>query len=303
MKILDSDKIGTDTLDFDFETELILKEIDEDFLKETVESLSYPKHFVAESADNLRAGLQIADAFRSYGYDISINGPRNIMAVHPDCPPGSRILVGSHYDTVPGSPGADDNASAVAVSLACAKALTFCQVPPPVVFVSFNREEDDLMGSREFVQKVLPECNFTIKEAHILEMVGYCSHEPESQSMPAGIPVKTPDVGDFLALVGNKDSNHLIKPILVKGNAYCSDLHTLGLQVHLGLEKVFPHLLRSDHAPFWFAKKPALMWTDTANFRNANYHLESDTPETLDYGFMKQVAQLMLATIMEPRIT
>ena len=57
-------------------------------------------------------------------------------------------------------------------------------------------------------------------------------------------------------------------------------------------------LLRSDHSPFWRAGVPAMMWTDTSEFRNANYHLPSDTPDTLDYGFMKQVTQLMLVAIL-----
>jgi hypothetical protein len=69
----------------------------------------------------------------------------------------------------------------------------------------------------------------------------------------------------------------------------------MALQVFFGMERLFADLNRSDHAPFWRAGIPAMMWTDTANFRNPNYHLASDTPDTLDYDFMADVTRLALA--------
>ncbi len=268
-------------------------------LRADVAALAYPRHFSAEAAANARACAWIADAFASNGYAVSLSGPfRNIVATLPGCPPGPRILVGSHYDTVPATPGADDNASAVAVSLACARALAALPSPPPVMFVSFNREEDGLLGSQEFVSHYVPAMAHPIRVAHVLEMVGYCSHLSGSQQLPRGLPIRAPNVGDFLGLLTNRSSNRLVRPLLRLARTHVDDLHVLGVKVFFGFEKRFPHLLRSDHAPFWQAKIPAIMWTDTSEFRNPHYHQPSDRPETLDYRFMRQVTQLLLATIV-----
>jgi hypothetical protein len=72
----------------------------------------------------------------------------------------------------------------------------------------------------------------------------------------------------------------------------------LGLKVYLGIEKYFPVLGRSDHAPFWKAGLPALMWTDTSEFRNPHYHQTTDTPDTLDYAFLRRVTQLLVAAVL-----
>src|SRR5438270_7729772 len=77
------------------------------------------------------------------------------------------------------------------------------------------------------------------------------------------------------------------------------ELPVTGLKVRLGLEKHFPVLARSDHAPFWAEEIPALMWTDTSEFRNHNYHRHTDTPDTLDYAFLRNVTQLLTASVIE----
>ena len=298
MLLLDSAKYRA--AQTDAEVKRLTETVEEAFLSRVVNDLSFPRHYVANRANNRRAGTWVADAFRSLGYDVQKSGSyANIVATPPEIPPGPRILIGSHYDTVPGSPGADDNASAIAVSLAGAQALANSPEVASVVFVCFNREEDNLRGSTEFVDQHLRDDAFSLHPVHILEMVGYRSHQPGSQQLPPGLPIiRAPDVGDFLALVANRTSNRFVKPLLRAANAYCEGLHVMGLQVFLGLEQRFPHLLRSDHAPFWRAGIPALMWTDTSEFRNAHYHKPTDTATTLDYGFMKQVAQLLLVSIL-----
>jgi Zn-dependent M28 family amino/carboxypeptidase len=209
------------------------------------------------------------------------------------------ILIGAHYDSVPGTPGADDNASAVASMLAVARALHLAKLEsPPVLFVAFNREEDDLLGSKDFVQYYLDEQPFEIQEAHILEMVGYADHTPGSQRLPRGIPIRLPDKANFIGVVAKGKSNKLIKKILRAGKTYVPQVEILGLRVFLGLDKKVPDVRRSDHAPFWDKKIPALMWTDTSEFRNANYHLPSDTPDTLDYQFLTQVTRILLSYVL-----
>jgi hypothetical protein len=105
-------------------------------------------------------------------------------------------------------------------------------------------------------------------------------------------------VGDFIGVLGNRDSNRFVDSVLIQAATYVPELPVLGLKVHLGVEKLLPVLARSDHDPFWRARIPAIMWTDTAEYRNPHYHRETDTPETLDYGFKQSVTQLLLSCVL-----
>ena len=129
-------------------------------------------------------------------------------------------------------------------------------------------------------------------------MVGYCSHVPGSQRVPQGLPIRVPSVGDFIGLLGNRDSNHMIDSILAHSVTYVPELVAVGLKVHLDVEKLLPVLARSDHDPFWRVRIPAVMWTDTAEFRNPNYHRATDTPDTLDYDFLQSVTRLLLSCLL-----
>jgi Zn-dependent M28 family amino/carboxypeptidase len=206
------------------------------------------------------------------------------------------ILVGAHYDSVPDTPGADDNASGIAAMLACARALARLDPAPHVGFVAWNGEEDGLLGSIEFVAHRRAQGDMPIAAVHVLEMVGYARHEPGSQRMPVPVP-GAPDIGDFIGLLANQRSNHLVELAARQAEAVVPELPVVGLKVYLGLEGWLPVLHRSDHSPFWKAKIPAMLWTDTAEFRNPNYHRPTDTPETLDYTFMRRVTQLIIATV------
>src|SRR4029077_375988 len=117
---------------------------------------------------------------------------------------GPVTLVGAHYDSVGGCPGADDNASAAVAMLGCARA---CAGEQHVAFVSFNREEDGLLGSQDFIQWLESARKLQVSRAHVLEMVGFASDEPGSQRIPGGLPVRIPDTGNFLGLLANKDSH------------------------------------------------------------------------------------------------
>jgi len=278
----------------------ILASISERELREWVRRLAVPRHFVFEPEENEGVGLWIAAQFQSWGYRVQMQGPwRNVVAL-PARGDGQSVLVGAHYDSVGGCPGADDNASAVAAMLGCAKACAQIKSSPPVAFVAFNREEDNLMGSRDFVEWLGTERTLEIEEAHILEMVGYASDAPGTQKIPPGLPVKVPNTGNFLGLLANRASHATLDQVLSFASTYLPDFPVIGLRVTLGLEKYFPVLLRSDHAPFWAVKKPALMWTDTSEFRNPFYHQPGDKPETLNYDFLRRVTQLLVAAVLAP---
>lgn len=279
----------------DAELKRALDSVCEDFLHEVVKTISIPRHYTSESQNNHITAQWIARQFKSFGYHSFFQGTyKNVVSVLPGGNGGPLVLIGAHYDSIPDSPGADDNASAIAALLACAKTIGHYEKEAHVCFVAFNREEDGLMGSWDFVTNYLPKSGLIVRQAHILEMVGYCSHNPGSQNLPPGIPTEIPDVGDFLGLIGNRRSNALIDDILKQSKSYLPGFPVLGLKVYHGLEKYVLHLRRSDHAPFWKTGIPALMWTDTSEFRNPNYHQWSDTPDTLDYVFLRQVTQLLL---------
>jgi Zn-dependent M28 family amino/carboxypeptidase len=161
-----------------------------------------------------------------------------------------------------------------------------------VMIVFFNREEDGLLGSSEFVAHLAGQAG-SIKEAHIFEMVGYSDGSLGSQSMPPRLPpLLAPDVGNFLALLANRGSNMIVEKSDRFSGVLCPAIPCDRSEIYFGLEKAFGDLNRSDHAPFWRAGIPCIMWTDTSEFRNPHYHLASDTPDTLDYAFMSQVTKL-----------
>jgi Zn-dependent M28 family amino/carboxypeptidase len=260
-----------------------------------VDMLAFPRHYVAERRANVRARDLLVTLLTSFGYAPVLQGAYdNIVVTSGDVQEGGTLLLGAHYDSVPGTPGADDNGSAVAVCLECARLLA--EVPAaPTMIVFFNREEDGLLGSRDFVADLGGTAK-AIAEAHIFEMVGYCNRAPKSQRMPAGIPgFIAPTVGDFLALVANRRSNTIGEALLKLAASYVPTFPVLALKMYLGIERFFKDLHRSDHAPFWEAGIPALMWTDTSEFRNPHYHRATDTPDTLDYDFVARVARLALA--------
>lgn len=282
----------------DAKVERVLREVSPRRLRALVELIAFPRHYTRERVANRKARDLLLAHARSLGYAPSLQGRFDnvVIATHP-LEGGPQLLLGAHYDSVPGTPGADDNASAVAVCLECARLIKQHNLGPATI-VLFNREEDGLLGSREVVAHLAGQSQWSVKEAHIFEMVGYRDRAPGSQRMPPGLPiVGARDVGNFLALLANGPSNAMAEELLGLAARYIPDTPVAALKVYLGLEKAFDHLNRSDHAPFWNAGIPAIMWTDTSEFRNPHYHRASDTPDTLDYGFMRDVARLALARV------
>jgi Zn-dependent M28 family amino/carboxypeptidase len=276
-----------------------LETIKEAQLREWVERISVPRHYAAEPEANVATRNWIHETLASMGFEVTRQGFYSNIIARPKIQFSKAILVGAHYDSVPMSPGADDNGSAVAAMLGCAAACSLWRPELPIIFVAFNCEEDGLAGSCEFVSEFLPAAPFQIECTHILEMVGYASDEPGSQRIPPGLPINLSNVGDFLGLLANGASTDFMNQALRSANAYVPELPVTGLNVKLGIEKLFPVLTRSDHAPFWTAKIPAVMWTDTSEFRNANYHQKTDTPDTLNYRFLQQVTQLLTASVID----
>ncbi|NJL97505.1 MAG: M28 family peptidase [Synechococcaceae cyanobacterium SM2_3_2] len=193
------------------------------------------------------------------------------------------ILVGAHFDAVPASPGADDNASGVAVLLELAH--YFHHHPPrcPVYLVAFDREERGLLGSMAYAA-YLHNHHQKIRLMLSLEMVGYRDPSPRSQRYPHPLLKRIyPSQGDFTALVGNPTS--LLDMIHLSRHLHRQGIPSRWLPVpNRGL--ALPDTRRSDHAPFWDHGHNAIMVTDTANLRNPHYHRLTDTVDTLDLAFL-----------------
>ncbi|WP_119299621.1 M20/M25/M40 family metallo-hydrolase [Dongia deserti] len=276
----------------------ILVEVSGENLRAFVERLAFPRHYSAQNRANRRARDLLMELAKDFGYQPTLQGEfDNVVLTSTGGADGPFLLLGAHYDSVPSTPGADDNASAVAVCLECARLIRRHNLGS-VMIVFFNREEDGFLGSKDFVAHLTRQAAGSVREAHIFEMVGYRDRAPKSQRMPSGLPpLLAPTVGDFLGLLANSGSNAIAEELVSLAACYVPQSPVAALKVHLGLEKVFGDLNRSDHAPFWQAGVPAIMWTDTSEFRNPHYHLASDTPDTLDYEFMCDVARLALARV------
>jgi Zn-dependent M28 family amino/carboxypeptidase len=223
----------------------------------------------------------------------------NIVA--GDEPPGGYYILGAHFDTVAGTPGADDNASGIAVLLEVARLARTLTPPKPWAFIGFTLEEPPAfatpaMGSQVYARRARRQ-GAQILGMLCLEMVGYYSQAPGSQSLP--LPLKLlgyPTTGNFIGLVSDRGS----RPLMVRLEAAIkagSRLPAVTLAVPLG-GQILPEVRLSDHASFWDEGYPAVMLTDTAFMRNPNYHGPGDVMDRLDLTAMTELT-LGLAKFIE----
>jgi Zn-dependent M28 family amino/carboxypeptidase len=265
---------------------------DETRLRRWVERLAVPRHRFANARCNAWVRTELATAFEQQGLSVRLQGPyKNIVAVPRMAKDRPLTLVAAHYDSVPDCPGADDNASGLAVMLECARTMAQLGSDSSIGFVAFNGEEDGLVGSRDFVANGLSALGLRVRRAHVLEMVGFRGRGSASQRLPLPWVPGTLDVPDFIGLLTKGRSNE-IADMATRSRA-ARELRVLAAKTWGPIHRLFPDLTRSDHFPFWKAGVPAVLWTDTANFRNPHYHQPSDTPDTLDYPFMRDVAELL----------
>jgi len=230
---------------------------------------------------------------------------RNLVVHLNGAPHSPYYLVGAHYDTVSHTPGADDNASAVAVALELARLVSQGVMEPagPLTFVFFTLEEPptfgtSLMGSRVYASRAR-NAGHAIKGALVLEMVGFYCHEPGCQSYPPFIRqlLGLPRKGNFIGIIGDGKSKRLVEG-LVKAFKKNPSLPVHSLVVPLKGYPL-PGSRLSDNASFWDKGYPAVMITDTAYYRNPNYHSAGDTPDTLNYATMAQLVKSLTLFLEE----
>lgn len=160
--------------------------------------------------------------------------------------------------------------------------------------IAFNAEEDGLLGSRDFVANGLPMGGSAIRLVHVLEMVGFRGAAARQTLPLPWVPTKL-RIPDFIGLIAKERSKSMIDAALRSNDA--PGLRVVTAKTWGPVHRVVADITRSDHFPFWRAGTPALLWTDTGNFRNPHSHQPSDTPETLDYGFMAEVTTLLDALL------
>jgi aminopeptidase YwaD len=236
-------------------------------------------------------GLKVENDYFSYrGKDF-----RNIIGRSDAQRGASLTILGAHFDSVPGTPGADDNASGVAVLLEIARALSRVRLRSQVLYCAFNLEELNMVGSTYFAKK-LKAAGTKVDIMISLEMIGYTDLRPGSQKYPAGLSWLYPDRGDFIGVIGNWNSGAVLRRFArqmrqVRGLA----VETLSVP---GNGALVPAVRLSDHSPFWDLGYPALMMTDTSFFRNPHYHGPTDTLETLNLDFMAKVCEGVIRAVL-----
>ncbi len=268
------------------------------------------RHPTSSPAALRQAEDYLIEQFKALGLDVSTHSfgalggtYRNVIgarsASHPSPASDAPLIVAAHYDTVEGSPGADDNASALAVMLEVARCLRDVPLSRAVQFIAFSLEEQDFigLGSLAYARSV-KKADRKIAGAIVLECVGYACEAEGSQRKPPGVPIAVPSAGDFLGIVGNTASTWLVQAVEAAAKQGAPDLKTVSLVVP-GNGELLPDTRRSDHAAFWHYGYPAVMLTDTADFRNPHYHLPTDTLDTLDLEFMEKVARAVTAAAID----
>lgn len=208
-----------------------------------------------------------------------------------------RIVIGAHYDVAGPYPGADDNASGVSGLLELARILEDGDFSLMVELVSYPLEEPPYFYTRKMGSFVhansLKEKGVKVRAMLALEMIGYFKDEPGSQTYPLFLlrPFY-PSKGNFIAVVGKMFQRKIVKTV-------CKTMReATPLPVEsINAPRLLPGITLSDHLNYWWAGYQAAMITDTAFYRNPNYHTARDTADTLDYKRMAQVVDGVRAAI------
>lgn len=252
-------------------------------------NLFRPKQLVA-AADYIRASLGGSGyQVKRHQYHVSGHACENLDVEIPGKDHSDHIvLIGAHYDSVQGSPGANDNATGVAAMLTLARAFARRRLSRTLRFAAFTNEEPPLfqsrlMGSRVYARQSR-ERGENIALMLSLETIGYYSDQPGSQSYPFPFSFFYPSTADFIAFVSNVENAPWVKQLLAAFRRHAAFPSEGG-----ALWEWIPGVAWSDHWSFWKEGYPAVMITDTAPNRYPYYHTKADTPDKVDFSRMARV--------------
>ncbi|UCF44646.1 MAG: M20/M25/M40 family metallo-hydrolase [Planctomycetota bacterium] len=257
-------------------------------------------HNLTAAADYIESALtEAGHTPRRQNYSAEGKTCSNLEAqitgsTHPD----EIVVIGSHYDSVYGSPGANDNCSAVAANLALAPRLKDTKPNRTLRFVFFANEEmpffqTEQMGSRVYA-KSCREKNENIVAMLSLETIGYYTDAPNTQKYPFPFSIFYPSTGNFLAFVSNTPSKDLLHAAISSFRKHCKFPSQGG-----AIPEFIPGTNWSDHDSFWHYNYPAIMLTDTAPYRYPYYHSPDDTIDKISFDHLTRVTSALQSVVSD----
>ena len=272
-----------------------------------VVAIASREHNVAHYDELEKSARYIETTLESYGYAVNrqrfdaddfVSGSRSVrnieVVIEPrDAGPATEtIVVGAHYDSAPGAPGANDNGSGVAAVIELARLLGDLKdsAARRIRLVLFVNEEPpyfrtEQMGSWQYASSLAARKERVVA-MYSLETIGYFSDKPGSQRYPSLFGLIFPDRGDFLAFVGTLAARPLVRASIASFRA-----HTIFPTIGGVAPSSIPGIDWSDHWAFTRHGFPAIMLTDTAPFRYPYYHTAFDTPDKVDVGRLARVVK------------
>ena len=249
---------------------------------------SYIAGALAELGFEVSRQTYVAQGVASSNLEVSLPGRDR---------PKEIVLVGAHYDTVPGSPGADDNASGVAALIELAREARRALPACTIKLVAFVNEEPPFfyfgqMGSRIYARAARRRGD-DIRVMLSLEMLGCYSQARGSQRYPPLLRYFYPDAGNFIAFVSNLRSRAALREVVRAYEAVCDFPAE-----KLASPGIVPGVSWSDQLSFWREGYPGVMVTDTAFYRYPHYHGAGDTPDKLGYPEMARVVAGLARTVL-----
>jgi Zn-dependent M28 family amino/carboxypeptidase len=244
--------------------------------------------FTAAGYDVSRQEYEVRET-KCYNLEVEVPGTIN---------PKEIVVIGAHYDTVVGTPGANDNTSGVAATLALARRFSNRKPDRTIRFVAFVNEEPPFfqtsrMGSRVYAKRCR-EREENVVAMMSLETIGYYDDSPGSQKYPPPFGLLYPSKGNFVAFVGNVRSRALVREVVGSFRRHEKFPSEGG-----ALPAFIPGIGFSDHWSFWQDGYPALMVTDTAMFRYPYYHDPRDTIDKVDFQKTARVVRGLEAVVGE----
>jgi len=265
-------------------------------LRGHVAAIASREHNFLKLAELESAARYIESALAETGRSVAIqsfrSGPVDVRNIEVEVRGGARasdiIVVGAHYDSVLGAPGANDNGSGVAAVIELARLIAVEKPARTLRFVAFVNEEppfhlSDAMGSRHYARRAR-ERGENIVAMLSIETIGWYSDAPNSQRYPFPLGFFYPSTGNFIAFVSNLTSRSLLHEAI---DAFRR--HAVIPSEAVAAPAWIPGVDWSDHWAFWKEGYPALMVTDTAPYRYPHYHTSEDTPDKVDYERVARV--------------
>jgi len=265
-------------------------------LRRHVAAIASREHNFLKAAELEAAARYIEKALAGSGLTVAaqyfLSGPAEVRNIEVEIRGGARaseiVLVGAHYDSAPGAPGANDNGSGVAAVIELARLFAAEKPARTLRLVAFVNEEPpfyhtDAMGSRHYARRS-KERGENILAMLSLETIGYYSDWSGSQRYPFPLGFFYPSTGNFIAFVSNLTSRALLHETLASFRRHAG-IPSEGVAA----PAFIPGVDWSDHWSFWQEGWPALMVTDTAPYRYLHYHTGEDTPDKVDYERLARV--------------